>query len=80
MCCHLTGFWTSNRCWHTKLNVCEKEGFACFLYLIQIFGILNRVIRVDKLGLKFLKILLLYKAATTDKPSAPSSRGSGGHS
>ena len=27
-----------NRCWHTQLNVCEKEGFPCFLYLIQIFG------------------------------------------
>ena len=27
-----------NRCWHTQLNVCEKEGFSCFLYLIQIFG------------------------------------------
>ena len=27
-----------NRCWHTQLNVCEKEGFQCFLYLIQIFG------------------------------------------
>ena len=26
-----------NRCWHTQLNVCEKEGFPCFLYLIQIF-------------------------------------------
>ena len=28
-----------NRCWHTQLNVCEKEGFPCFLYLIQIFGV-----------------------------------------
>ena len=27
-----------NRFWHTQLNVCEKEGFLCFLYLIQIFG------------------------------------------
>ena len=27
-----------NRCWHTQLNVCEKEGFPCFLYLIQIFA------------------------------------------
>ena len=25
------------RCWHTQLNVCEKEEFQCFLYLIQIF-------------------------------------------
>ena len=30
-----------NRCWHTQLNVCEKEGFPCFLYLIQIFGARN---------------------------------------
>ena len=28
-----------NRCWHTQLNVCEKERFPCFLYLIQIFGV-----------------------------------------
>ena len=28
-----------NRCWHTQLNVCEKEGFPCFLYLIQIFAL-----------------------------------------
>ena len=27
-----------NRCWHTQLNVCEKEEFPCFLYLIQIFA------------------------------------------
>ena len=27
-----------NRCWHTQLNVDEKEGFPCFLYLIQIFA------------------------------------------
>ena len=27
-----------NRCWHTQLNVCEKEEFSCFIYLIQIFG------------------------------------------
>ena len=26
------------RCWHTQLNVCEKEEFQCFLYLIQIFA------------------------------------------
>ena len=25
-----------NRCRHTQLNVCEKEEFSCFLYLIQI--------------------------------------------
>ena len=24
---------------HTQLNVCEKEEFQCFLYLIQIFGL-----------------------------------------
>ena len=30
-----------NRCWHTQLNVCEKEGFSCFLYLIQIFDYSN---------------------------------------
>jgi hypothetical protein len=28
-----------NRRWHTQLNVCEKEGFPCFLYLIQIFAL-----------------------------------------
>ena len=32
-------FWhPKNRCWHTQLNVCEKEELQCFLYLIQIFG------------------------------------------
>ena len=31
-------FWhPKNRCWHTQLNVCEKEELPCFLYLIQIF-------------------------------------------
>ena len=30
MCCYLAGLWT--------LNLCEKEEFPCFLYLIQIFG------------------------------------------
>ena len=27
-----------NRCWHTQLNLCEKEELPCFLYLIQIFA------------------------------------------
>ena len=30
-----------NRYWHTQLTLCEKEGFPCFLYLIQIFDLIQ---------------------------------------
>ena len=48
-----------NRCWHTQLNVCEKEGFPCFLYLIQIFGFFN-------VSYAWYKSLALHKSNRTE--------------
>ena len=45
--CKSTQFWyPKNRFRHTQLNVCEKEEFPCFLYLIQIFTETSLITRV----------------------------------